>query len=103
MSVADEEAVAALARVADSRHVLVVAGSAGKSGAAVLAGTGALKAGAGLVTILTPSPVQAIVAAGELNELVKRGLELGITEDELTAAFARVRRLCEELGMDSRG
>jgi len=45
---------------------------------------------------------EAIVAAGELNELVKRGLELGITEDELVAAFARVRRLCEELGMDSR-
>jgi tetratricopeptide (TPR) repeat protein len=45
---------------------------------------------------------EAIVAAGELNELVKRGLELGITEDDLAAAFARVRRLCEELGMDSR-
>src|SRR5262249_10631688 len=45
---------------------------------------------------------EVIVAAGELNELVKRGLEFGITEDELTAAFARVRRLCEELGMDSR-
>src|SRR5215510_6766428 len=46
---------------------------------------------------------EAIVAAGELNGVVKRGLELGITEDELTAAFARVRRLCEELGIDSRG
>jgi tetratricopeptide (TPR) repeat protein len=45
---------------------------------------------------------EAIVAAGELNELVKRGLEIGITEDDLAAAFARVRRLCEELGMDSR-
>jgi hypothetical protein len=45
---------------------------------------------------------EAIVAAGELNELVKRGLELGITEDDLVAAFARVRRLCEELGMDAR-
>ena len=45
---------------------------------------------------------EAIVAAGELNELVKRGLEVGITEDELVAAFARVRRLCEELGMDAR-
>jgi tetratricopeptide (TPR) repeat protein len=45
---------------------------------------------------------EAIVAAGELHELVKRGLELGITEDELVAAFARVRRLCEELGMDAR-
>ena len=45
---------------------------------------------------------EVIVAAGELNELVKRGLEFGITEDELVAAFARVRRLCEELGMDAR-
>jgi methylaspartate ammonia-lyase len=46
---------------------------------------------------------EAIVAAGELHALVKRGVELGITEDELVAAFARVRRLCEELGMDVRG
>src|SRR5262249_9102194 len=46
-------------------HILVVAGSTGKSGAAVLAGTGALKAGAGLVTIATPAPVQGIVAAGQ--------------------------------------
>ncbi|PYN33160.1 MAG: hypothetical protein DME01_19370 [Candidatus Rokuibacteriota bacterium] len=45
---------------------------------------------------------EAIVAAGALHELVRRGLELGITEDELVAAFARVRRLCEELGMDAR-
>jgi hypothetical protein len=46
---------------------------------------------------------EAIVAAGELHALVKRGVELGITEDELVAAFAPVRRLCEELGMDARG
>jgi len=45
--------------------VLVVAGSVGKSGAAVLAGLGALKAGAGLVTIATPAPVQAIVAGAQ--------------------------------------
>jgi tetratricopeptide (TPR) repeat protein len=45
---------------------------------------------------------EAIVAAGELHGLVKRGVELGITEEELMAAFARVRRLCEELGMDTR-
>jgi tetratricopeptide (TPR) repeat protein len=45
---------------------------------------------------------EAIVGAGELHGLVKRGLELGLSEDELTAAFARVRRLCEELGMDAR-
>ena len=45
---------------------------------------------------------EAIVAAGELNALVKRTLEVGVTEDELGAAVARVRRLCEELGMDAR-
>jgi tetratricopeptide (TPR) repeat protein len=45
---------------------------------------------------------EAIVAAGDLHGLVKRGLELGLSEDDLLAAFARVRRLCEELGMDTR-
>jgi len=48
------------------------------------------------------SPDEAIVAAGDLHGLVKRGLELGLSEDDLVAAFARVRRLCEELGMDTR-
>lgn len=45
---------------------------------------------------------EAIVAAGDLHGLVKHGLELGLSEDDLMAAFARVRRLCEELGMDTR-
>ena len=43
-------------------HVLVVAGSVGKSGAAVMAGSTALTSGAGLVTVATPEPVQALVA-----------------------------------------
>jgi ADP-dependent NAD(P)H-hydrate dehydratase / NAD(P)H-hydrate epimerase len=47
----------------DYGHVLVVAGSVGKSGAAILAGTAALRAGAGLVTVATPEPVLPIVAA----------------------------------------
>jgi ADP-dependent NAD(P)H-hydrate dehydratase / NAD(P)H-hydrate epimerase len=44
-------------------HVLVAAGSVGKSGAAVMAGYTAMRAGAGLVTIATPEPVLPIVAA----------------------------------------
>ncbi len=44
-------------------HVLVVAGSVGKSGAAGLAGLGALRAGAGLVTLACPAPARAEAAA----------------------------------------
>lgn len=48
----------------DFGHVLVVAGSVGKSGAAVLAATAALRAGAGLVTAAVPRSVLPLVAAG---------------------------------------
>lgn len=57
-----------LVRAADSHkgkfgHVLVVGGSTGKSGAAVLAGYASLCAGAGLTTVATPDSVQQIVAS----------------------------------------
>jgi NAD(P)H-hydrate epimerase len=44
-------------------HVLVVAGSLGKSGAAAICGMAALRTGAGLATVVTPSSVLPIVAA----------------------------------------
>jgi hydroxyethylthiazole kinase-like uncharacterized protein yjeF len=45
-------------------HALVVAGSVGKSGAAILAARGALRSGAGLVTVATPQDVLPTVAGG---------------------------------------
>jgi NAD(P)H-hydrate epimerase len=47
----------------DFGHALLVAGSRGKTGAAALAGIGALRAGAGLVTIATPESVLPVVAS----------------------------------------
>ena len=47
----------------DYGHALVVAGSVGKSGAAVLASWAALRAGAGLVTVATPEPAVPSIAA----------------------------------------
>ncbi|HKW89989.1 MAG TPA: NAD(P)H-hydrate dehydratase [Candidatus Acidoferrales bacterium] len=44
-------------------HALIIAGSVGRAGAAALAAQGALRAGAGLVTVATPAPVLATVAA----------------------------------------
>lgn len=45
-------------------RILVVAGSQGMSGAAVLAGNAALRSGAGLVTVACPEPAQMMVVLG---------------------------------------
>jgi hydroxyethylthiazole kinase-like uncharacterized protein yjeF len=69
-------------------HVLLVAGSLGKSGAAILAGGGALRAGAGLVTMATPDIVLPQVAAGQ-PEYMTESLE---STDEGTIAFRSLER-----------
>jgi len=96
---ADEFANLPLVRRADSNkglygHILVMAGSEGKSGAAALAGMGALKAGAGLVTVAAPKSVQLIIAAGQpefMTEPLPSNSEGGMAiEDVSGAAFAKV-------------
>ncbi|MEB2313054.1 MAG: NAD(P)H-hydrate dehydratase [Sorangiineae bacterium] len=53
-------------------RVLAIAGSAGKTGAALLVARGALRAGAGLVTIATFPEVQGAVEARALEEMTAR-------------------------------
>jgi NAD(P)H-hydrate epimerase len=95
----DEFANLPLIRPVDSNkglygHILVIAGSAGKSGAAVLAGTGGLKAGAGLVTIATPDTVQSVVASNQseyMTEPLPTLADGSIAIENLAdAAFAKI-------------
>src|ERR1700676_4308965 len=52
-------------------HILVVAGSLGKGGAAIMSGSAALFAGAGLVTVATPDVVLPIVAAAHSEDMTE--------------------------------
>jgi len=58
----------------DFGRVLVVAGSMGKAGAAVLCAQGAMRAGAGLVTVAAPKSCQATIAA-HAAEYMTEGLD----------------------------
>jgi ADP-dependent NAD(P)H-hydrate dehydratase / NAD(P)H-hydrate epimerase len=57
----------------DFGHALLVAGSVGKTGAAIMGGWAALRAGAGLVTVATPEPCLSIVA-GQTPEIMTEPL-----------------------------
>lgn len=52
-------------------HVLLVAGSVGKTGAAILCGQAALRGGAGLVTLATPEPALATVASAQAEYMTE--------------------------------
>jgi NAD(P)H-hydrate epimerase len=51
-------------------HVLVIAGSVGKTGAALMCGKSALRAGAGLVTMAVPAALKIIFQSKVLEEMV---------------------------------
>jgi NAD(P)H-hydrate epimerase len=55
----------------DYGRLLIIAGSAGKTGAAALAANAAMRAGAGLVTVATPASQQPVVAAMLLESMTE--------------------------------
>jgi ADP-dependent NAD(P)H-hydrate dehydratase / NAD(P)H-hydrate epimerase len=72
----DEFAGMPLVRAADSHkgtfgHAVIVAGSRGKSGAAVLAGYACLRAGAGLTTIAAPDEIQPVLAGAHAEYMTE--------------------------------
>ena len=78
----------------DFGRVLLVAGSRGKTGAAILAAQGALKSGAGLVTIAAPRSLLPVIA-GYAPDYMTEGLE---ETDEGTVHFAAAEHV---LGLDA--
>lgn len=54
-------------------HVGIIAGSAGRSGAAVLAARGAIRSGAGLVTVMTDAETAKLVHAASIESMTWQG------------------------------
>jgi NAD(P)H-hydrate epimerase len=89
-------------------HVGIVAGSPGRSGAAVLAARGAIRSGAGLVTVATDIETAKLVNAGSIESMTFSGdvLEFidgkdavligpGLADDE--SSYARIRQVVAKI------
>jgi ADP-dependent NAD(P)H-hydrate dehydratase / NAD(P)H-hydrate epimerase len=79
-----------MANKGDAGKVLVVAGSRGKAGAACLVGEGAMRAGAGLVTIATAESARQVVASQMILECMSESLVE-------TSSGAVAREACEQV------
>ncbi|HET7434945.1 MAG TPA: NAD(P)H-hydrate dehydratase [Thermoanaerobaculia bacterium] len=89
-------------------HVAVIAGSPGRSGAAVLAARGAIRTGAGLVSVFTDAETARLVHAASIESMTDSGGDVraflanksaaligpGLADDE--ASYANVRAMIAE-------
>ncbi len=71
-------------------HLLVIAGSRGMSGAAVLTARASLRVGVGLVTVGCPESIYPIIAA-QMNELMTLPLPESETGSISFSAFSKIR------------
>ena len=92
-------------------HVAMIAGSPGRSGAAVMCARGAIRMGAGLVTVMTDSDTAKLVHAGSIESMTWSGSDLteflsnksavligpGLADDE--ASYERVRATVAATGL----
>jgi hydroxyethylthiazole kinase-like uncharacterized protein yjeF len=78
----------------DYGHLLVIAGSVGKTGAAALACQAALRMGAGLVTLAIPKSLNAIMEM-KLTEVMTEPLPETPKQSLSFRAFGAIVRLCE--------
>ena len=90
-------------------HVGIVGGSPGRSGAAVLAARGAIRGGAGLVTVLTDAETAKLINAGSIESMTYSGDDFagvlakkdavlagpGLRDDE--ESYATIRALLAEI------
>jgi hydroxyethylthiazole kinase-like uncharacterized protein yjeF len=78
----------------DYGHLLVIAGSVGKTGAAAMACEAALRIGAGLVTLAIPKSLNAIMEV-KLTEVMTEPLPETPKQTLSLRAFSSILRLCE--------
>jgi NAD(P)H-hydrate epimerase len=88
----------ALAHKGTRGHLLILAGSVGKSGAALLCGSAALRGGAGLVTLAAPFELMPAVD-GRVLELMTTWYHLPPEPNVLLSALAGKRALAAGPGM----